>query len=46
MTADTWAWVEYFQAIWDFVVWWILAPFVGCMIAIAILVSVLEEKNR
>ena len=44
MTAETWATIEWLSAIYDFVIWWIIAPFVVVCIVLAILEALTRKE--
>lgn len=44
-TPEVWALVEFWRAALDFVIWWILAPYVGICVVVALLASLPERKN-
>jgi hypothetical protein len=44
MTYETWATIEWLSAIYDFVIWWCIAPFVFICVLVA-LVEVLIRKE-
>lgn len=44
MNAETWATVQWLSAVYDFVIWWCIAPFVVVCIVLAVLEALTRKE--